>query len=59
MEEALEWGVSNRALSEKEISIIKMVININVTGRIPTDKQAKAVIDARNRLIKEGMPLQI
>lgn len=55
----LEWGLSNRLLSEKEISIVKMVINMNVTGRIPTDKQAKVVIEARNRMIKEGMPLQL
>ena len=35
-----------------------MIINMNYTGRIPTDKQAKVVSNARNRLIKEGMPLQ-
>lgn len=55
----LEWGLSNRALSEKEVSILKMVINMNVTGRIPTDKQAKVVMNARDRMIKEGMPLQL
>lgn len=54
----LDWGLSRNLLSEKEISIIKMVINMNVTGRIPTDKQAKVVIFARKRMIKEGMPLQ-
>lgn len=55
----LDWGVSRRLLTEKEISIIKMTININMTGRIPTDKQAKIVLDARERLIREGMPYQL
>lgn len=35
-----------------------MIINMDVTGRIPSVKQAKVVIKARERLIAEGMPLQ-
>ncbi len=54
----LQWGNTRHLLSEKETSILKMVINMNYTGRIPTDKQAKVVMQARDRLIKEGMPLQ-
>lgn len=54
----LEWGINNQALSEKEISILKMVINMNYTGRIPTEKQAQVVMKARKRMIQEGMPLQ-
>ena len=54
----LRWGSGRRLLSEKESSIIQMIINMNYTGRIPTDKQAKVVMKARERLIKEGMPLQ-
>lgn len=54
----LSWGMSRRLLNEKEVSIIKMVINMNVTGRIPSDKQARVVVAARERLLKEGMPLQ-
>ena len=54
----LEWGTSRHLLLDKEISIIKMVINMNITGRIPNDRQAKVVITARERLVKEGMPLQ-
>lgn len=54
----LEWGQTNKLLSEKEISILQMVINMNRTCRIPSDKQAKVVMQARRRLINEGMPLQ-
>ena len=57
-QKVLSWGTSRGLLSEKEISIIKMIVNMNVTGRIPTDKQAKVVIDARKRMIVNGMPLQ-
>lgn len=54
----MEWGDNRGLLSEKEVSILKMVINMNYTGRIPTDKQAKVVMSARKRMIQEGMPLQ-
>lgn len=54
----LEWGKNNNALTEKEASILKMVVNMNYTGRIPTEKQAKVVMSARKRMIQEGMPLQ-
>lgn len=54
----LAWGQERRLLSGKETSVIKLIINMNITGRIPTDKQAKVVYQARERMIKEGMPLQ-
>lgn len=54
----LEWSSSRRLLSDMEMSILKMIINMNVTGRIPSVKQAKVMLKARERLIAEGMPLQ-
>lgn len=54
----LAWGKQNKMLMEKEISIITIIINMNYTGRIPTEKQANVAIKARDRLIKNGMPLQ-
>ena len=53
-----EWGTKRKLLSEMEASILRLVINIEVTGRIPSIKQAKIVVKARERLITEGMPLQ-
>ncbi len=35
-----------------------LVINMGVTGRIPSVKQAKVVMKARERMISEGMPMQ-
>ena len=58
-EKILNWGMNNRRLSEKEISILRMVINMNSTGRIPTDKQLKVVINARSRMISDGMSLHL
>ena len=52
------WGFKRRLLSEMELSILKMVINMEVTGRIPSVKQAKAILKIRERLISEGMPMQ-
>ena len=53
----LQWGRAKRMLSEKEIFLLQMVINMNITGRVPTEYQAKVVIQARQRLIKNGMPI--
>lgn len=53
-----EWGQKRCLLTDKEIDLLKMAYNMNVTGRIPTDKQAKVIMGARQRLIQEGMPLQ-
>lgn len=57
-QKVMDWGVTRRLLSDMELSIIKMVINMEITGRIPSSKQAKVVIKARERLIADGMPLQ-
>lgn len=53
-----EWGSSRRLFSEIEESIMKLTINMNVTGRIPSAKQAKVLLKARERMISEGMPLE-
>lgn len=54
----LDWGQSRKLLNDKEISILRLIINMRITGRIPTDKQIKVVMNARQRLVEEGMPLQ-
>lgn len=58
-QKVLKWGIDRRLLSDMEVSIIKMVINMEITGRIPSNKQAKVIIKARERMITEGMPLQL
>ena len=57
-QQALNWAKSHTGLSDMEESIIRMIINMNVTGRIPSVKQAKVALKARERLINNGMPLQ-
>ena len=52
------WGKSRNILSPMEMDIIKIIINMEITGRIPSEKQAKVAMKARARLITEGMPLQ-
>ncbi len=54
----LEWGQSRRMLTGKEISVISMTVNMFVTGRLISDKQAQVVMNARKRLIANGMPMQ-
>lgn len=54
----LEWGIARRMLSEKEVSILRLSVNMFTTGRIISDKQAQIVITARKRLVENGMPMQ-
>lgn len=54
----LEWGTNRRLLSDMETSLLKMAMNIEVTGRIPSEKQSKVILKSRYRMITEGMPLQ-
>jgi hypothetical protein len=53
-----EWGKSRSLLSPMESDIITLIINKDITGRIPTEKQAKVAMKTRKRLIDNGMPLQ-
>lgn len=55
--EVLKWGEENKMLSDKEISILKLSINMFVTGRVISDKQAQVVLSARKKLIENGMPM--
>ena len=57
-QQALDWAKDHTGLSDMEESIIRMIINMNVTGRIPSVKQAKVALKARERFINNGMPLQ-
>lgn len=54
----LEWGKSRGLLTELEISILQKAKSMEVTGKIPSAKQANKIISARERMIGEGMPLQ-
>lgn len=54
----LEWGNSRLLLTDMEVSIIKKVINMEVYPFNPTKNQVKVIIKARERLKKDGMPLQ-
>ena len=41
-----------------EEDIIKVIINMEITGRTPTDRQAKVAMKARAKLIENSMPMQ-
>lgn len=54
----LDWGLSRRLLTDKEASILKLAVNMFVTGRVISDKQAHVVAITRKKLIENGMPMQ-
>lgn len=57
-EKVYTWGTDRHLLSDMEQSILGLVINMERTGKLPSVKQAKVVIKARDRMISEGMPLE-
>ena len=57
-QQVLDWAQGHTGLSDMEEAIIRMIINMNITGRVPSVKQAKVALKARERFINNGMPLQ-
>lgn len=51
----LEFGRKDRLLSEMEDGLLSVAANFDTTGRIPSDKQAKLIMQIRNRLFDEGL----
>ena len=51
----LEFGRNDRLLSEMEDGLLMVAANFDTTGRIPSDKQAKLIMQIRNRLFDEGL----
>lgn len=51
----LDFGKNDRFLSEMEEGLLGVAANFDVTGRIPSDKQAKLIMQIRNRLFDEGL----
>lgn len=52
-----EWGKERKLLTDMEDSLLKMAKNISITGKLPSDRQAKVIIRTRDKLIEDGMPL--
>lgn len=52
----LEFGRNDKLLSEMEDGLLKVAANFDTTGKIPSDKQAKLIMQIRNKLYNEGLP---
>lgn len=51
----LDFGRNDRLLSEMEDGLLNVAATFDTTGRIPSDKQAKLIMQIRNRLYDEGL----
>ena len=51
----LEFGRNDRLLSEMEDGLLSVASSFDVTNRIPSDKQAKLIMQIRSRLYEEGL----
>lgn len=50
----LEFGKNNRLLTPMEEDILKVATNLNY--KLPSSKQAKLILEIRNRLYENGLP---
>lgn len=54
------WGNSRKLLTEKDVSFLRLAGTASMPGKkLPTDKQIEAIMNLRDRLIKEGMPIEL
>ena len=51
----LDFGRNDRLLSEMEDGLLNVAATFEMTGRVPSDKQAKLIMQIRNRLYDEGL----
>lgn len=51
----LDFGRNDRLLSEMEDGLLSVAANFEISGRIPSDKQAKLIMQIRKRLFDEGL----
>lgn len=51
----LAFGRNDKLLSDMEDGLLSVAANFDTTGRIPSDKQAKLIMQIRNRLYDEGL----
>lgn len=51
----LDFGRNDRLLSEMEDGLLNVAATFDTTGRVPSDKQAKLIMQIRNRLYDEGL----
>ena len=58
-QDVLDWGNERKLLYHAEQDILKMCVDMYDNGHTPTDKQIKVVMKAREKLINEGMPLDL
>ena len=54
----LDFGRNDRLLSEMEDGLLNVAATFELTGRVPSDKQAKLIMQIRNRLYEEGLSRQ-
>ncbi len=58
-QKVLDWGNDRKLLYHAEQDFLKICIGMYESGHTPTDRQVKIVMKAREKLIKEGMPLDL
>lgn len=54
------WGNTRKLLTDKDVSFLRLAGKASIPGqKLPSDKQVDAIMNLRERLIKEGMPIEL
>lgn len=53
----VEWGTSKKLLSPMDMKSLEKATNFDITGRIPSSFESEKILQIRNRLILEGLPI--
>ena len=58
-QDVLNWGNERKLLRQPEQEVLSLCINMYNTARIPKDWQVRMIIKTRERMIEEGMPIDL
>lgn len=57
-EKVYEWGMQRNLLYIMDRNTLEDIISMGKTGKTPNERQTRIALKAREKLIKEGMPMQ-
>lgn len=53
------WGVEQKVLTPIDMDFLKIVCSFEESGKMPSSRQAKKILEIREKLILEGLPREL
>lgn len=58
-EQLLKWAQKESSLSEKELGIFQVAVQMDTTGKPPSEKQARALLELYERMREKGYNIEL